>query len=578
MKAHLGIRQGRLPITGLSASCARGSAGQISIAVASAIIAFGAGSALAISQSGEQKNMQRLGHTDLQGRGSYQPNVIQYPDGRTMLFVGTHGGSAPNPLKGGVVQPNGTFIIDVTDTKNPVEKVHIPVPVAGGQAQMVRMCLGSDLPGGQSGKVYLLRNIQGSSAAGYELYDVSNPGVDEPVLLKAQRNLRSTHKDWWECTTGIAYMPGSKNATLGPSPLWRQPQSMLIYDWSNPHVNNHAACGNNLIAADPATVGCPTYIRTYGLVGAQPNAPGVNAATSLHGAISAFEHPQAAQKLTRGATASDVIGNRVYAAWGVGDDGALQIIDRKKLLPPAYGGTFAGDPDFPTVADLEDAQAGLLYMSPDQGGHTSMPVFGMKPGSFQCHKEFQTRDIVVLTSEATADRCDESPHPAFLVDVTVENSKTAPPGTRIEQSPWQGPMVLSTMWVDPRLGEKYSRGNYCTRGARFGVHSSEENFTNPYYGRLTFLAYFTGGVRAWDIREPYSPVEVGFYVPENDALTNTANGGYMTNNVEVDNRGYIYVVDRNGSGMDIIGLQGPAQQIGLGAPNTITGDCVNDIP
>ena len=71
---------------------------------------------------------------------------------------------------------------------------------------------------------------------------------------------------------------------------------------------------------------------------------------------------------------------------------------------------------------------------------------------------------------------------------------------------------------------------------------------------------------------------MGFYVPENDALTNTANGGYMTNNVEVDNRGYIYVVDRNGSGMDIIGLQGPAQQIGLGAPNTITGDCVNDIP
>ena len=578
MKQHSGIRQGHALSTALSASRTNSGTRRAAIAVASAIIAFGAGSALAISQSGEQKNMQRLGHTDLQGRGSYQPNVIQYPDGRTMLFVGTHGGSAPNPLKGGVVQPNGTFIIDVTDTKNPVEKVHIPVPVAGGQAQMVRMCLGSDLPGGQSGKVYLLRNIQGSSAAGYELYDVSNPGVDEPVLLKAQRNLRSTHKDWWECTTGIAYMPGSKNATLGPSPLWRQPQSMLIYDWSNPHVNNHAACGNNLIAADPATVGCPTYIRTYGLVGAQPNAPGVNAATSLHGAISAFEHPQAAQKLTRGATASDVIGNRVYAAWGVGDDGALQIIDRKKLLPPAYGGTFAGDPDFPTVADLEDAQAGLLYMSPDQGGHTSMPVFGMKPGSFQCHKEFQTRDIVVLTSEATADRCDEFPHPAFLVDVTVENSKTAPPGTRIEQSPWQGPMVLSTMWVDPRLGEKYSRGNYCTRGARFGVHSSEENFTNPYYGRLTFLAYFTGGVRAWDIREPYSPVEVGFYVPENDALTNTANGGYMTNNVEVDNRGYIYVVDRNGSGMDIIGLQGPAQQIGLGAPNTITGDCVNDIP
>jgi hypothetical protein len=544
-------------------------------AVVSTVLTLSTGTALAITQSGESKNMHRLGHTDLQGRGAYQPNVIAYPDGRTMLFVGTHGGSKPNPLNGGVVEPNGTIIIDVSNPTNPVEKVHIPVPVAGGQAQMVRMCLGSDLPGGQAGKVYLLRNIQGSSAAGYELWDVSNPGVTAPVLLKAQRNIRSTHKDWWECTTGIAYMPGSKNATLGPLPLWRTSQAMLIYDWSDPHVNNHGTCGNNLIAIDSAAVGCPTYIRTYGLVGSQPNGTGT-APPSLHGPISAFEHPQADQRLTRGATADDVIGNRIYAAWGVGDDGALQIIDRKKLLPPAYGGTYAGDPDFPTVAQIEEAQAGLLYMSPDQGGHTSMPVFAMKPKSYQCFKEFQTRDIVLLASEATANRCNEAPHWSFIVDVTVENSKTAPPGIRVEQSPWQGPMVLSTMWVDPRLGEKYARGNYCTRGARFGVHSSEENFLNPYYGRVTFLAYFTGGVRAWDIREPQGPVEVGFYVPESNA--NTAPSGYMTNNVEVDNRGYIYIVDRVGSGMDVIDLQGPAKQIGLGQANTITGDCVNDIP
>jgi hypothetical protein len=559
------------------------------IAVASAVLALSAGSALAISQSGESKNMTRVGHTDLQGRPSYQPNVIQYPDGRIMLFVGTHGGSAPNPLNHNVVEQNGTIIIDVTDPRNPVEKVHIPVPVAGGQAQMVRMCLGSQLPGGQAGNVYLLRNIQGSTASGYELWDVSNPGVAAPVLLKAQRNLRTTHKDWWECTTGIAYMPGSKNAILsGAVPLWKTSQAMLIFDWSNPHTNNHATCGNNLLALDGATVGCPEYIRTYGPVGAQPdavNTPSPLAAPpSLHGAISGLEHPQAAQQLARGAGPNDVVGNRIYAAWGVGDDGILQVIDRKKLLPSTKGGTWGpsalgpGDPDRPTVAEIEDAQTSLLYMSPDQGGHTSMPVFGMKPGSFQCHKEFQARDIVILTSEATADRCDEAPHPAFLVDVTVENSKTAPPGTKVEQYKWQGPMVLSTMWVDPRSGEKYPRGNYCTRGARFGVHSSEENFNNPYYGRLTFLAYFTGGIRAWDIREPYTPVEVGFYVPENDALTNTANGGYMTNNVEVDNRGFIYVVDRNGSGMDIIGLQGPAQQIGLGMPNQDTGACVNNLP
>ena len=124
-------------------------------------------------------------------------------------------------------------------------------------------------------------------------------------------------------------------------------------------------------------------------------------------------------------------------------------------------------------------------------------------------------------------------------------------------------MVLSTMWVDPKAGEKYPRGNYCKRGARYGVHSSEENFTNPYYGRLTFLAYFTGGVRAWDIREPQGPVEVGFYVPESNALTEMPDG-YMTNNLEVDDRGYILAVDRNGAGFDIIELRGKAKKIGLG--------------
>ena len=192
-----------------------------------------------------------------------------------------------------------------------------------------------------------------------------------------------------------------------------------------------------------------------------------------------------------------------------------------------------------------------------------MPVFGLTPASYARFTEFKTRDIVLLASEATANLCQEAPHWSFVVDVTVENSKTAPPGTRIEQSPWQGPMVLSTMWVDPRLGEKYPRGNYCTRGARYGVHSSEENFRNPFYGRVTFLAYFTGGVRAWDIREPQGPVEVGFYVPESNANT-TQPDGYMTNNVEVDNRGFIYATDRNGSGLDILELRGKAKSIGLG--------------
>jgi len=96
-----------------------------------------------ISQSAERKNINRVGHTDLQGRPSYMPNVITYPDGRTIVFVGTHNNapvpvagctapSLPNPLNNNACEFSGTVIVDVTDPANPVEKFHIPAP-GGGQ-------------------------------------------------------------------------------------------------------------------------------------------------------------------------------------------------------------------------------------------------------------------------------------------------------------------------------------------------------------------------------------------------------------------------------------------------------------
>ena len=275
------------------------------------------------------------------------------------------------------------------------------------------------------GHVYLLCNVQGNSAqkSGYEAWDVTD--VTAPTLVGEMRGIRNTHKLYWECSTGIAYLPGSLDVAA-PN-RWRQGQSMVIADWSDPTS--------------------PQYIRTFGLVGNQPDGTG-STTTSLHGAISAHDHPDAAGRLARGATADDVIGNRVYAAWGVGDDGVMQILDRKKLLPKSLGGSGEGSADRPTDADLLAPQVGVLYMSPDQGGHTSMPVFGLTPASYGNFTEFKTRDIVLLASEATADLCQEAPHWSFIVDVTVENSRTAPPGTRVEQNPWQGPMVLSTMSVD----------------------------------------------------------------------------------------------------------------------------------
>jgi hypothetical protein len=212
--------------------------------LAFAALALVAGSAFAISQSGEQKDMRRVGHVDLQGRPAYHPTFIKYPDGRVIAFIGTHSntgdnGPRANPLKpGSPVEANGTMIVDITDPARPVEKAHIPGPIANGSAQTQsnRACLGSDLPHGTPGHVYLMRNVQTNtlSVSGYEVWDVTN--VTNPTLVGQMRNLRNTHKHWWECKTGLAFLPGSKAA-----PRWRQGQSMVIVDWSDPaYLSAHA--------------------------------------------------------------------------------------------------------------------------------------------------------------------------------------------------------------------------------------------------------------------------------------------------------------------------------------------------
>ena len=115
-------------------------------------------------------------------------------------------------------------------------------------------------------------------------------------------------------------------------------------------------------------------------------------------------------------------------------------------------------------------------------------------------------------------------------------------------------------------------GNFCSRGGRFGAHSSNESFTPIYYRRIVFITYFNAGVRAVDIRDPYRPKEVAYYIPAITDKTDkrcvkAADGkesckvAIQSNNVEVDDRGYIYVVDRANTGMHILELRGAARKI-----------------
>jgi hypothetical protein len=447
----------------------------------------------------EAHDMELVGHDDLQGRSAYQPTLHQQR-GRVIAYVGHHGGRARNPLTGRD-EDNGTSILDVTDPMKPRYLVHIPGPAGGserGGAQMARVC-------DRQGKTYLLRTFGNAIPnSAHEVWDVTDPAKPAKTSTVVS-GLTSTHKNWWECDTGIAYLVSGDLVSVNPRELgpsgWRTWRMTKIYDLS-----------------DPAK---PVFLRDFGLAGQEPGSTGpIPIAHGAHGPI--------------------VLGHRVYFAHGTSAEGALQIVDRQKLLT---------GPREPTAANLNYPEISRLYMSPNWGGHTAFPVLGMTIPDWSANTRGNVRDFVVLVSESVGNECREFRHATFMVDVTTE--------TR--------PFSAATFQVPE------AKGNFCRRGGRFGPHSSSESFAPIFYKKLVFIAYFNGGVRAMDIRNPYAPREAGFYIPattERTAERCVTNGSdrrckvaIQTNNVEADERGFVYLADRANTGLHIVKLTGEAAKI-----------------
>jgi hypothetical protein len=444
----------------------------------------------------EHRDMRLVGHHGLQGRSAYQPLTVKQ-GAQWIAYVGHHGGEKMNPLTGRM-EPNGTSILDVTDAAHPKYLTHIPGEQGEGEAggaQMVRVC--ENLPAVPRGRVYMLRTL-GNSA--HQVWDVTEPV--RPVFVKTVLDgLKATHKNWWECDTGIAYLVSD-----GRPQGWRTNRMTKIYDLSDPTA--------------------PRFIRDFGLAGQEPGSTGNPAPEGVHGPI--------------------VLRDRVYFAYGTSKGGVLQIVDRAKLL---RGNPAASTPFAPTVENLVYPQIGRLDMQQAWGGHTSFPVLGVTLPDWAANKDARVRDFVVLVSESIFNQCQEVRHLTFFVDIT-DPSK---------------PFSISTYQVPEATGE------FCKRGGRFGPHSSHESFTPLFYGKLVFLAYFNAGVRAVDMRDPYSPKEVAYYIP--DTTPNTAQRcvkiagrdeckvAIQTNNVEVDDRGYIYLADRANTGLHIVELTGAARSI-----------------
>ncbi|MDB5798137.1 MAG: hypothetical protein JWP36_2039, partial [Paucimonas sp.] len=193
---------------------------------------------LAPNASAASRDMQLTGSHGLQGRSAYQP-VIQQQAGKWIAYVGHHAGHAINPLTGRDEQ-SGTSILDVTDPARPQLLHHLPG--SGGGAQMARVCKGDHFGAAHVGRTYLLRTL-GDEA--HETWDVSDPA--RPRRLARIGPVAGTHKNFWECDTGIAYL-------VSGAAGWRTGRMTQIYDLS-----------------DPAR---PVFIRNFGLVGQEPGAGG----------------------------------------------------------------------------------------------------------------------------------------------------------------------------------------------------------------------------------------------------------------------------------------------------------------
>jgi hypothetical protein len=222
-------------------------------------------------------------------------------------------------------------------------------------------------------------------------------------------------------------------------------------------------------------------------------------------------------------------GDRVYLAYGTGAGGVLQILDRNKLLNDI------DDPVSPSRENLLSAQVGRIDLPSYWGGHTAFPLIGMRIPEYS-HYGDKTRDFVILISETYSHGCNEDMHHmAWFLDITEP------------ERPWP----VANYHV------REEDGNFCSRGGRFGMHSMNWSQTAPFYGKVAVFSYFNAGARAVDVRNPYRPKEIGYYIPAAEAN----NGVAHTNNVEVDDRGYIYLVDRASTGLHIVELTGAARKI-----------------
>jgi len=447
-------------------------------------------------------NLRLVGHNDLQARSAYQPIVHRYGE-RRILFVGHHAGEALNPATG-QIEKNGLSVVDVTDPTRPTYLVHFPP--TGEEAsgtQHVQVCDGSALPNGDDAKVYAIRT---NGNLGYEVLDVTDPAAPKFLTTIAE--------------TGVSSRPESERGNRethkfqwdcatgiaymnGTAPDWRVTRVLQTFDVSNPSS--------------------PKHVRDFGLAGYEPTATGP------------YPEPQVA-----GLHQPFVVGNRMYLGYNSGEEGVLQIVDRELFM--------SGDAE-PTAANLRAPEISRIDLPSYWGVHTAKPIYGFDIADYADNSEARTRDLLLVSSEAGTFRCQEPRDVMFIFDITEERH----------------PLPISSFQVHEEPGD------FCHRGGRFGPHSFADAYHPAFDKKLVVLAYFNAGVRVVDIRNPFEPKEVARFIPEVTENTTEScieidgarqcDRAIQTNNVNLDDRGYIYALDRASTGLHVLELTGAARAI-----------------
>jgi hypothetical protein len=147
--------------------------------------------------------------------------------------------------------------------------------------------------------------------------------------------------------------------------------------------------------------------------------------------------------------------------------------------------------------------------------HTVLPLFD--------------RNLFVVTDESVVDDADDWPKLVWILDARDETN----------------PVPISTC---PLPHDAFAHA-----GGRFGAHNIHENVPLPtawHSDTIIIGTFFNGGLRAYDISNPYQPKEVGTFVPQAPSLA--PRGTIQLNDVFVDERQIVYTVDRHVGGLYIL--------------------------